>query len=67
MAASHSKEEDPVSSIKQEAQRCLKCKTPRCSSHCPVSTDIPRVMDLFLNGKIKEAGEVLLSTTPFPP
>ena len=45
-------------SIKQEAQRGLKCKNPQCSSHCPVSTPIPQVMELFLNGEIKKAGEL---------
>ncbi len=51
-------------SIKQEATRCLKCKKPQCSAHCPVSTDIPRVMELFLNGGIREAGELLFLNNP---
>ena len=51
-------------SIKQEATRCLKCKKAQCSVHCPVSTDVPRVMELFLNGKIKEAGKVLFLNNP---
>ena len=51
-------------SIKQEATRCLKCKKPQCSAHCPVSTDIPRVMELFLNGGIREAGELLFMNNP---
>ena len=51
-------------SIKQEAQRCLKCKNPQCSSHCPVSTPIPQVMELFLNGEIKKAGELLFQNNP---
>ncbi len=51
-------------SIKTEAERCLKCKKAMCAAHCPVSTDIPRVMDLFLNGEIKKAGEVLFSNNP---
>ena len=53
-----------MSSIKQEASRCLKCKKPQCSAHCPVSTDIPKVMELFLNGKIREAGELLFINNP---
>ena len=51
-------------SIKQEASRCLKCKKAQCSAHCPVATDVPRVMDLFLNGGIKEAGEILFLNNP---
>jgi len=53
-----------VSSIKQEASRCLKCKKAQCSAHCPVSTDVPKVMELFLNGEIKQAGEVLFLNNP---
>lgn len=51
-------------SIKQEAQRCLKCKKPQCSAHCPVATDVPQVMDLFLNGGIRQAGELLFINNP---
>jgi len=35
-----------MSSIKQEAVKCLKCKKAQCSLHYPVSTDVPRVMEL---------------------
>ena len=48
-----------MSSIKQEAEKCLKCKNARCSANCPASTPIPQVVELFLNGNIKKAGEVL--------
>lgn len=57
-------EDEFMSSIKQEASRCLKCKKAQCSAHCPVSTDIPKVMELFLNGKIREAGELLFINNP---
>ena len=53
-----------MSSIKQEATRCLKCKKAQCSAHCPVATDVPRVMNLFLNGEIKKAGETLFLNNP---
>lgn len=53
-----------MASIKQEASRCLKCKKAQCSAHCPVATDVPRVMELFLNGEIKQAGEVLFMNNP---
>ena len=51
-------------SIKQEATRCLKCKKPQCAAHCPVATDIPQVMELFLNGGIRQAGELLFTNNP---
>lgn len=53
-----------MSSIKQEAARCLKCKKAQCSLHCPVATDVPQVMELFLNGEIKKAGELLFVNNP---
>ena len=48
-----------MSSIKQEAERCLKCKNARCSANCPAATAIPQVVELFLDGKIQKAGEIL--------
>ncbi len=53
-----------MSSINQEASRCLKCKKAQCSAHCPVSTDVPQVMNLFLNGDIRKAGETLFLNNP---
>ena len=53
-----------MSSIKKEADRCLKCKKPMCAAHCPVSTPIPQVMDLFINGNINQAGELLFRNNP---
>ena len=53
-----------MSSIRQEAIKCLKCKKAQCSAHCPVSTNVPKVMELFLNGEIKQAGELLFLNNP---
>lgn len=53
-----------MSTIKQEAQRCLKCKNAMCSKNCPAKTAIPEVVDLFLNGNIKKAGEILFHNNP---
>ena len=53
-----------MSSLKREAEKCLKCKKPMCSAHCPVSTAIPQVTDLFLRGEIKKAGEMLFVNNP---
>lgn len=47
-----------------EANRCLKCKVARCQKACPIATDIPTVMKLFLEGKEAEAGEVLFGNNP---
>ena len=53
-----------MSTIKQEAERCLRCKKPMCSLHCPVETPIPEVNEPFLNGEIKKAGELLFNNNP---
>jgi glutamate synthase (NADPH/NADH) small chain len=53
-----------MSTIKSEAQRCLKCKVPGCSKGCPVSTPVPQVLTLFLEGKLREAGELLFNNNP---
>ena len=53
-----------MSTIKSEAQRCLKCKVPGCSKGCPVSTPVPQVFNLFLDGKLREAGELLFNNNP---
>jgi len=53
-----------MSTIKTEAERCLKCKVPGCSKGCPVSTSVPQVFTLFLDGRLKEAGEMLFNNNP---
>ena len=50
--------------IMREAQRCLKCKVPKCKKACPISTDIPTIMNLFLEGSEKEAAATLFKNNP---
>lgn len=52
------------SHVLEEAKKCLGCKKPRCTAACPVSTEIPDVIKLFLNGQIEEAGEKLFNNNP---
>ena len=47
-----------------EANRCLKCKVAKCKKACPISTDIPTIMNLFLEGNEQEAGKVLFENNP---
>ena len=35
-----------------------------CSANCPVSTPIPQIIELFLDGKIQKAGEMLFLNNP---
>lgn len=53
-----------MSTIILEAERCLKCKVPMCSKGCPVSTSIPQAFTLFLESRLREAGEMLFNNNP---
>ena len=58
-------EEPPLSlNIINEARRCLNCKNPSCRKGCPISTPIPEVIRLFLDGEIDKAGEILFENNP---
>ncbi len=50
--------------IENEAARCLNCKVPMCQKGCPISTPIPKVIGLFKEQKIMEAGEMLFANNP---
>ena len=47
-----------------EANRCLKCKVAKCKKACPIATDIPTIMNLFLEGQEEEAGKTLFENNP---
>ena len=47
-----------------ESERCYLCKNPRCKSHCPISTSIPEVIQLFKEEKLIEAGQILFENNP---
>ena len=50
--------------VVNEARRCLQCKKPMCSEGCPVHTNIPEMIRLFLEGESDEAGEMLFENNP---
>ena len=51
--------------MNNEALRCLLCKKPKCSMQgCPVHTPIPECMLLYRQGKLDQAGELLLRNNP---
>jgi len=47
-----------------EAKRCLNCKKPQCRQGCPIETQIPRMIELFLSGDITEAGKIVFENNP---
>ena len=50
--------------IVTEANRCLNCKKPMCQQGCPIHTPIPKVISLFKEGKLMDAGEMLFENNP---
>ncbi len=50
--------------LKEIASGCYVCKNAKCKKHCPISTDIPTVIELYKNGEIEKAGEVLFNNNP---
>ena len=48
-----------------EARRCLQCKKPLCRLEgCPIGTNIPEMIRLFLEGKGLEAAGMLFANNP---
>ena len=47
-----------------EANRCIQCKSPRCTTGCPVGTPIKDVIRLMLDGDIQSAGKTLFDNNP---
>lgn len=50
--------------IFEEANRCLQCKNPRCSTGCPVNTPIKEMINMLKEGNLLEAGEMLFTNNP---
>ncbi len=49
----------------REARRCLQCTSPTCrETGCPVQTDIPEMIRLFLEGNMSAAGNMLFDNNP---
>ena len=54
-----------ASHVINEARRCLQCKKPLCRiKGCPIQTNIPEMIKLFLDGKAQEAGQMLFDNNP---
>lgn len=48
----------------EESNRCLSCKNARCKNSCPISTDIPNIINLFKNEEYEKAGELIFNNNP---
>lgn len=55
---------EKINLLLNEANRCLLCKKPNCKVNCPINTPIPDVINLYKEGRIMEAGEILFNNNP---
>jgi len=49
-----------------EADRCLRCKKPRCVPGCPVGIDIPAFIDAVGHRELKKAYQILKASNALP-
>jgi glutamate synthase (NADPH/NADH) small chain len=49
-----------------EAERCLRCKKPRCVPGCPVGIDIPGFISALAHKDVKQAYQILKSNNALP-
>lgn len=49
-----------------EAQRCLKCKKPKCMQGCPVEVDIPDFIAEVVNKNYQKAAEIIKTKNNLP-
>ena len=52
--------------VKEEANRCLTCKNPRCVKGCPVNIQIPDFIKALKEDNLEKAGEVIRQTSMLP-
>jgi glutamate synthase (NADPH/NADH) small chain len=50
----------------QEAERCIRCKKPRCVPGCPVGIDIPGFIAALAHRDIKRSYQILKSSNTLP-
>lgn len=55
-----------LSEAKEEADRCLNCKNPKCQTGCPVNIDIPRFIGKIKENDVEGAYHVLSEYTTLP-
>lgn len=47
-----------------EANRCLNCKKPLCRQGCPINTPIPKMIEVFKEGDLNKAGDMVFENNP---
>ena len=52
--------------VKEEANRCLTCKNPRCVKGCPVNIQIPDFIKALKEDNLELAGDIIRQTSMLP-
>lgn len=55
-----------MTKINEICNTCLKCKKPNCVNHCPLETDIPKIISLVLDKHEDEAAKLLFKNNAMP-
>ncbi len=55
-----------IEMAKREADRCIRCKKPKCIDGCPVEVKIPDFIEMVSQGKFKEAAAILKKDNALP-
>ncbi len=55
-----------LQAARREADRCLRCKEPKCIDGCPVSVDIPGFVGAVADGDLPKASEILYEGNCLP-
>ncbi len=50
----------------KEANRCLNCKSPQCTTGCPISNDIPEFIQALARGNLGEARNIIARKSNLP-
>ena len=53
-----------MNQLEQLNKQCFHCPKPFCSAECPVHQPIPTILDMYAEGKRKEAFDLLFKTNP---
>jgi glutamate synthase (NADPH) small chain len=56
----------PMSSVREQARRCMQCGVPFCHRGCPLGNLIPEWNELTSGGRMRDAIERLHATNNFP-
>jgi glutamate synthase (NADPH/NADH) small chain len=51
--------------LMNEVNKCIKCRNAKCTAACPISTDVPTIMNMLEKGLREDAKKLLFDNNPF--